>query len=528
MGRDRLDRISSRQQEGKNHGNDSRIEKSQMVTIENLRERREAREIEDLKSEINILKGQLSKEREKLEEKEKKGMKDSDRKLIERELGNLEKQLKRAQEEITSLTESRDSFKKQVTTLQSEIDNDSRLIQLKEELKLAKELSTKSAIKLQALEEESQVYKERCKTLESVQEQQVVEKELTKEIKREKKKLELGQVELEKEIKQLEQAQDDLLKSLEDARKKIVTLEQQIESLEKDNARLIVEKEELVQEHARQQQSAQSKPFSRLLPSLFGTSDETANVEKELKKENKELKQNLTLLEKRYQVLSEKKGISNESANSGSVIDRVSKAELYDKLCENLSLDEDGVNLLLTSGIFWPPCRRSNPENSIIDLLWMLTDQQEEFDQEKTIWEEEKTILELQVKELKRIGGDNGEGWEKFRTELEELEKEQENLRVEKFRGEEEKKELLEESKKKEEIIAQLEARITAYEEATPIMNGTAPRSPPPSIQGGTSISIASGFAMKTLVKTISDLNEQLAAVRHENTSLLLKLVSSE
>lgn len=64
-----------------------------MVTIENLRERREAREIEDLKSEINILKGQLSKEREKLEEKEKKGMKDSDRKLIERELVNLEKQV---------------------------------------------------------------------------------------------------------------------------------------------------------------------------------------------------------------------------------------------------------------------------------------------------------------------------------------------------------------------------------------------------------------------------------------------------
>lgn len=90
-------------------------------------------------------------------------------------------------------------------------------------MKTAKELSTKSAIKLQALEEESQVYKERCKTLESVQEQQHVEKELTKEIKREKKKLELGQVELEKEIKQLEQAQDDLVKSLEDARKKIVS-----------------------------------------------------------------------------------------------------------------------------------------------------------------------------------------------------------------------------------------------------------------------------------------------------------------
>ncbi|GAA5949878.1 hypothetical protein JCM3765_007721 [Sporobolomyces pararoseus] len=501
---------------------------NRMVTIENLRERREAREIEDLRCEVNNLKTQLTREKEKLEDQEKKVMKDSDRKAIEREVVNLEKQLKRAQEEISSLTESRDSFKKQVTSLQSEIENDSRLLQLREELKLAKEVSTKSLIKLQALEEESQIYKERCKTLETLQEQQDEEREFTKELKREKKKLELGQVELENEIKQLEQTKQELSKSLEDAGKKIETLEQQIESLEKENARLIVEKEELVQQHAQQQ--IQPKPFTRLLPSLFGTSDESVNLEKELKKENKELKQNLTLLEKRYQVLSEKKGFSNESItpSNSSVVDRNSKAELYDKLCENLSLDEDGVNLLLSSGIFWPPCRRSNPKESIIDLLWMLTDQQEEFEQDKSVWEEEKTLLENQVKELKKIGGDNGEGWEKFRTELEQLEKEQDELRVEKLRGEDERKELVEDKKKKDEIIAQLEARITAYEEAAPVPNGNVPRSPAPSNQGGTSISVASGFAMKTLVKTISDLNDQLAAVRDENTSLLLKLVSSE
>jgi hypothetical protein len=59
--------------------------------------------------------------------------------------------------------------------------------------------------------------------------------------------------------------------------------------LEKENARLVVEKEELEKKSTLQNlDESQSKPFSRLLPSLFGSSDEAATVEKELKKENKE------------------------------------------------------------------------------------------------------------------------------------------------------------------------------------------------------------------------------------------------
>jgi len=63
-----------------------------MVTIEKLRERREAREIEDLKGEVVLLKKQLATEREKLEQEKKNG-KEGDRKVIEKEIVALEKQV---------------------------------------------------------------------------------------------------------------------------------------------------------------------------------------------------------------------------------------------------------------------------------------------------------------------------------------------------------------------------------------------------------------------------------------------------
>jgi DNA repair exonuclease SbcCD ATPase subunit len=151
----------------------------------------------------------------------------------------------------------------------------------------------------------------------------------------------------------------------------------------------------------------------------------------------------------------------------------LSFSELYEKLCENLNLNEEDVNLLLQQGPFWPDCRATTNDCSIIDHLWMLTDQQTEFEEEKSSWEDEKSSLESQIKELKRIGGDNGEGWERLRSELKSLEEEQETLRDEKAKGEVERKELEREGKKKDEVIKGLEQRITAYEEATPISNGT-------------------------------------------------------
>lgn len=63
-----------------------------MVTIEKLRERREAREIEDLRAEVTLLQKQLATEREKLEQEKKSGN-DTDRKVVEKEIIALEKQV---------------------------------------------------------------------------------------------------------------------------------------------------------------------------------------------------------------------------------------------------------------------------------------------------------------------------------------------------------------------------------------------------------------------------------------------------
>lgn len=115
MGRDRLDRIGSRQANQSQALDSSRVEKAQwvisfhmyislpalytdqwtgnrMVTIEKLRERREAREVEDLRAEVVLLQKQLANEREKLEQEKKSG-KDTDRKVVEKEIIALEKQV---------------------------------------------------------------------------------------------------------------------------------------------------------------------------------------------------------------------------------------------------------------------------------------------------------------------------------------------------------------------------------------------------------------------------------------------------
>jgi uncharacterized protein YdcH (DUF465 family) len=62
------------------------------VAIDNLRERKEQREIEDLKAEVAQLTRQLGDERDKLD-KERRGNKEADRKLIQKEIVNLEKQV---------------------------------------------------------------------------------------------------------------------------------------------------------------------------------------------------------------------------------------------------------------------------------------------------------------------------------------------------------------------------------------------------------------------------------------------------
>ncbi|GAA5825933.1 hypothetical protein JCM5353_003459 [Sporobolomyces roseus] len=524
MGRDRLDRIGSRQANQSQALDSSRVEKAQMVTIEKLRERREAREVEDLRAEVVLLQKQLANERDKLEQEKKSG-KDTDRKVVEKEIIALEKQLNRAKDEIKTITSNRDQLKQELTTLHSQLDSDHRITSLKEELKSSRELAAKRAVQLKSLDEESEIYKLRCKQLEEAANNQTVSEQES----REKKKLEDKIEGLEEEITELEFVKTDLTNQLKATKKRVETLEKQIASLEKDNARLVEEKEEL---SSKEPTTTSNTTSGSVLASLFGgksSVSSTVNVEKELKKENKHLKENLESLEKRYEVLNKSKGlVANGGEPESSESAPTSSTQRYSQLLENLGLTEDDVSLLLSSGPFWPPYRSSHPDCSVIDHLWQLNDQHVDFEEERQSWEDDKEALEREIEGLKKLVGGEA-SLEELKKGLEDVGKSQEEIRKLKEEIEEKEKEWESEKGKKEETIAQLEDRITAYEEANPLSNGIerSPSEPRPSSNAGVS-STASQFAMKSMVKTIANLNEELAKVRDENTELLLKLIGAE
>ncbi|GAA5855332.1 hypothetical protein JCM3766R1_001479 [Sporobolomyces carnicolor] len=168
MGRDRLDRIALSEGQCRNSRMEAnRVEKSQRATINNLRDRREARELADMRAEIATLTQQLQLERDEALKRASAATKDSDRKAIERDLVQLEKQLKRSQDEVASVTSHRDELKRRVHELELALESDSRLVAVREELKQARHAIAQAKVQLGIVREESHVYRERSKVLES-------------------------------------------------------------------------------------------------------------------------------------------------------------------------------------------------------------------------------------------------------------------------------------------------------------------------------------------------------------------------
>jgi len=131
--------------------------------------------------------------------------------------------LYRAKDEIKTITSSRDQFKQELTTLQSQLDTDSRITSLKEELKQSRDLAAKRAVQLKSLEEESEIYKVRCKQLEEAASNQASNAAGVES--REKKKLEDKIEGLEEEITELEFVKTDLTNQLKATKKRVVRRE---------------------------------------------------------------------------------------------------------------------------------------------------------------------------------------------------------------------------------------------------------------------------------------------------------------
>ncbi|GAA6018188.1 hypothetical protein JCM11491_005625 [Sporobolomyces phaffii] len=510
MGRDRLDRMTLREAESKNPGMDKhRIEKSQKVTIDNLRERREQREVEDLRADVARLARQLELERDKVQLERDHGARardGADRKLAQKEVANLEKQLKRAHDELASVAEARDAFKKQAATLQADLDQDARLVHLREELKTSKDLATTHAAQLEALKEESEVYQSRCKQLEALQQQH--EREQKERADNEdgansRAQLEEKISQLTRDVKALETAKIEVTNSWETSRATVESLERQVKMFEEANA-LIADTNKNLADSILNADSSSA-----------GASNLNGTVlnETELGKENKELKAAIATLENRLEAMNKKKGF----ANSDSAVVK----ERYRQLIENLGLSEDDVTLLLASGPSWPPIRSVHPDSTVIDHLWMLTDLTAEFEDDRREWDETRAKLEADLGRISALLGQRGDG---AGPQLSLSNTNGCDRETDKSKGDFETK-----IKQKDEAIRQLEQRIEAYEgDATRKSSSDGDRSPAPSTPAGSN---STGFpkpAVNFLINTVTSLNKELATVRDENTSLLLKLAGVE
>ena len=129
----------------------------------------------------------------------------------------------------------------------------------------------------------------------------------------------------------------------------------------------------------------------------------------------------------------------------------------YHDLVSNLHLSEDDVTTLLDEGSLWPPIRASQPPStSLVDLLWLLTDQQAEHDDDKRALEDKLARAKQRADEAVAAASNSRRGSVMSGTSRsgvvsqDTLEKERQAAREDKARD--------------KEAIAQLEARISAYE----------------------------------------------------------------
>lgn len=149
-------------------------------------------------------------------------------------------------------------------------------------------------------------------------------------------------------------------------------------------------------------------------------------------------------------------------------VQRRSSVRRYHELLGNLRLSEDDVSNLLANGSDWPPVRASLTDSSLIDLLWLLNDQQDEAEEERQALGEKVARLETEVAKQKKRAeaaiaasyrGEKSvlvdlEGMEELKRKRDELERELEAALADRER----------EKARAQEMIAQLEARASAFE----------------------------------------------------------------
>ncbi|GAA6006578.1 hypothetical protein JCM10207_004981 [Rhodosporidiobolus poonsookiae] len=514
-----------------------RKDKAMLIQAGRLQGRRENREIDELNATVAALQKELDDARAKASATgatangKGKGKESVEVKAVQKEMGELQKKLRRLESERDTAVESRDALSTQLKEAQSSLAGDARLVETTAQLKAAQARVSALEAKLKAVSEECEVFQTRVRQLEQGAAS-------TADLKRDKERKEYeGKVaKMEEKVGRLEGDKVTLAGQLRAAKTKLEGIESVKKALERDNERLEqqVKDADVLAERA-EQALTDARAMSRGHQGCCSAEEKKRLTDKiaELEKLAATYEQRADQLEQGY-------------APSVPKPDSTSSSRRYRDLLENLRLSEDDVSTLLQEGADWPPVRAQMRSSSLIDLLWLLNDEQDEAEDDKKELQTKIARLEQDLQAVQRrahaveaTAEDTARAATAASTlaakptaspasdaQARELEKERDELRRE---LQEAREGAMREKERKDETISELEARISAFES-----NAQHSRSPSRMSSGnggGGHMSISSDRAqvfIQRLTATVNELNNDIAELRDENTALLLKLVGVE
>ncbi|GAA5903235.1 hypothetical protein JCM8208_002247 [Rhodotorula glutinis] len=480
--------------------NKPRHDKAQLIQAGRLHGRRENREIDELTAQCAALEKQLETARgevDRLKGAAGPGGKKTD-KAVQKELDALTKKVRRLEEERDAAVADKDALATKVSSLESSLALDARLVKLNADLDAERTRASSLAGKLALAQDESSTFQRRLQQLEKGGETTA-----EMEMKRQKQQYNEAVSRLEGQVASLEQDKFNLSELVRASKTKQDQLEDQKLALERESYRLSTELQKAEGlAKMREQQDRVRPPQAR----EGGCSEE----------EKTRLKDKIVALEKLCTTLE---ASANDSSSGYIDSATFSTVRRYHDLVANLHLSEDDVTTLLDEGSLWPPIRATQPPStSLIDFLWLLADQQAEHDDDKRALEDELAKVKQRADEAVAASrsrrGSVMSGTSRSGVAQEALEKEREAARGQKARD--------------KETIAQLEARISAYEANASRPERSSSRASSSSFAPPTATSGYSQAVVDRLTLAMKDLNQQIADLRDENMSLLLQLAGVE
>ncbi|GAA6053347.1 hypothetical protein JCM3770_004124 [Rhodotorula araucariae] len=512
--------------------NKPRADKAQLIQAGRLHGRRENREIEELTVECAALSKQLEDARGEIERLRAAataagatGGKKGD-KAAQKEMDALAKKVGRLEEERDAALAAKEALAAKLTAVESTLAADARLTELRGELDTQRTRAAKLAGQLQLKEEESRTFQRRLEQLEKGGETAA-----EMQMNRQKQDFNAKVSKLEEKVARLEEDKVNLAGQVKASKLKQDHLEELKAAFERDNARLT--------KQATDTETVARRSEKALADARVLTQAHAGGCTAE---EKMRLTSQIASLEAICATLEAEGG---GGGGGGGALDARSAAivQRYHDLVANLGLSDDDVATLIAEGPAWPPIRAQMPGGScLVDFLWLLTDREEERDEDLRGLEEKLAQAEAEAdKHKKRADAAVAAGYRaaygdvsedaaraaKLVWERDQLESERDRLESERDRLQGEARAARDDKARDKETIVQLEARISAFE-ANASRQDHSPSRASSNFASPTTMSGYSQAVVDHLTKTITDLNEQVSELRDENTTLLLQLAGVE